>query len=496
MNEARDSRSYLKNIIDNVADPIFVKDREHCWVDGNKAFFEILGRGEKDVIGKTDYDFFPKAECDVFWAKDEEVFISQKGNISIENLTDSKGQIHIISTKKAYFTGPSGEPLLVGIIRDITELRKTQEKLKESDEARLKSIMNYSGRGVYIKDLEGRYIQANKVFLEAHGFSEADIIGKTDFDLFPGIAAKHRENQLEIIEKGEALEFEETFLDSEGLPHTYTSVKFPLLDANGIIYATCNISSDITERKQSDEIKQKIMDELKRANTELERFAYVCSHDLQEPLRTINSFCQLLEKQLHDKLDERSQHYIQFITEGSTRARDLITDVLTYSRVGIELEKQQKVDVEGVMDAIKSNLDVRLKEVGATITHDTLPVITANKTQMIQLLQNLIQNAVKFCSDAPPHVHIGAEKEQDWWKFYVRDNGIGIQPAYQQKIFEIFQRLHKRSEYPGTGIGLAICKKIVERHGGEIWVESASGKGSTFYFRLPRMDTDEYYATS
>jgi len=489
----RDSRNYLQNIIDNVADPIFVKNSEHRWVDGNKALFQLLGRSEKEVLGKTDYDYFSKEEADVFWAKDEEVFASKKGNLNIENLTDSAGKTHIISTKKAYFEGLAGEPLLVGVIRDITELRETQEKLKESDEARLKSIMNYSGRGMYIKDIEGRYVQANKVFLEAHKLKENDILGKTDLEIFPEIAAQHRQNQLEVIRKGAATEFEETFVDDEGFAHIYTSVKFPLFDANGAIYATCNISSDITERKQSDEIKEKIMDELKRANTELERFAYICSHDLQEPLRTINSFCQLLEKQMKDKLDERSEHYIQFIMEASTRARDLITDVLTYSRVDIELEKQQKVDLEGVLDAIKSNLDVRLKEVGATITNDTLPVITANKTQMIQLFQNLIQNAIKFCGDAPPTVHIGVEKKEEFWEFFVRDNGIGIQPAYQQKIFEIFQRLHKRSEYPGTGIGLAICKKILERHGGNIWVKSDLDKGSTFYFTLPRMDSDEYY---
>lgn len=494
MNEFRDSRAYLKNIIDSVADPIFVKDREHRWVDGNKAFFDILKRSEKDVLGKTDYDYFPKEQCDVFWEKDEEVFKNKKGNINIENLTDADGNIHIISTKKAYFEAPNGEPLLVGIIRDITELRETQEKLKESDEARLKSIMNYSGRGVYIKDLEGRYLQVNKVFLEAHNMKETDLLGKTDAEVFPAVAALHRQNQLEVIRTKEAREFDETFLDEDGTPHTFTSVKFPLLDANGQIYATCNISSDITEKKQAEEIKDRITEEVKRANTELERFAYICSHDLQEPLRTINSFCQLLEKQLKGKLDERSQHYIQFIMEGSTRARDLIADVLTYSRVDIELEKQQKVDLEGVLEAIKSNLDVRLKEVGATITHDTLPVITANKTQMIQLLQNLIQNAIKFCSDKLPEVHVGVRKDETYWEFYVKDNGIGIQEAYQQKIFEIFQRLHKRSEYPGTGIGLAICKKIVERHGGEIWVESELGKGSTFYFTLPRMDSDEYYA--
>ena len=494
MSEPHDSRTYLKNIIDNIADPIFVKDRKHSFVDGNKAFFAILARNEKEVIGKSDYDFFPKDECDVFWEKDEEVFKSKTGNINVENLTDAKGETHIISTKKAYFKGAQGEELLVGIIRDMTELRKTQEKLKESDEARLKSIMDYSGRGVYIKDLEGRYIQVNKVFLEAHKITEAEILGKTDFEIFPEIALQHRQSQLIVIEKGEAVDFEETYYDNDGNYRIYTAIKFPLFDANGKIYATCNISSDITERKQAEENMVKIMEEIKRANTELERFAYICSHDLQEPLRTINSFCQLLEKQLGGKLDERAQHYIQFITEGANRARDLIADVLTYSRVDIELEKQQKVDFEGVLDAIKSNLDVRLREVDASITHDALPVATANKTQMIQLLQNLIQNAIKFCGDAPPHVHVGVSEENDYWKFYVRDNGIGIAPAYQKKIFEIFQRLHKRSEYPGTGIGLAICKKIVERHHGEIWVESELGKGSTFYFTLPKVDTDEFYS--
>lgn len=490
-----DSRTYLKNILDTVADPIFLKDRQHRWIDGNKAFWNLMKKTESEVVGRSDYEFFPREEADVFWEKDEEVFLTGKVNINIESLTDPDGVVHTLSTKKACFKGLDGEMILVGIIRDITELRKTQDKLKESDEKRIKSIMDYSGRLVYIKDLDGHYLQANKVFYDVHNLTEKDVIGKTDFDIFPEVAKSHRQNQIQVIKKGEAIEFEESFVAGDNSVHIYNSVKFPLFDVNGDVYATCGISHDITERKRSEETIIKAVEELKRANTELERFAYICSHDLQEPLRTINSFCQLLEKQMADKLDEKSRHYIQFITEASTRARDLISDVLNYSRVDIEIEKQKKVDLEGVLDAILGNLDVRLKEVGATITNDNLPVIMGNKTQLLQLLQNLIQNAIKFCSeDKAPHVHVGAVMEDNFWKFFVRDNGIGIQPAYQQKIFEIFQRLHKRSEYPGTGIGLAICKKIVERHGGEIWVESELGKGSTFYFTLPRNENDELYA--
>jgi len=249
------SRSFLKNIINSVADPIFVKDRKHRWIEGNTALWNLFGKSEAELLGKSDYDFFSKEEADVFWQKDEEVFNTGKPNINVENFTDASGVTHIISTKKTCFTTEDGEQILVGIIHDITELSHMQEKLRESDEARLKSIMDHTGRPVYIKDLQGRYLGVNKDMLALLGCSEKDIIGKTCYDFFPkdytDVLIRHDH---EVIEKALAIEFEEMVPLPDGM-HTYSSMKFPLYDTNGSIYAVCGISTDITERKLTEAAK-------------------------------------------------------------------------------------------------------------------------------------------------------------------------------------------------------------------------------------------------
>jgi light-regulated signal transduction histidine kinase (bacteriophytochrome) len=229
-----------------------------------------------------------------------------------------------------------------------------------------------------------------------------------------------------------------------------------------------------------------MMDELRHSNTELEQFAYVASHDLQEPLRGIAGLAQLLQQRYQGQLDSRADEYILHIVEGTQRMQTLINDLLAYSRIGRRGEAIQATAVEAALKATLENLNMAIREYGATITNESLPTVRADATQLIQLFQNLIGNAIKFRSERPPHIHIGVADAGDFWQFSVRDNGIGIEPQYFERIFQVFQRLHTRREYKGTGIGLAICKKIIERHGGQIWLESELGQGSTFYFTLPK----------
>jgi light-regulated signal transduction histidine kinase (bacteriophytochrome) len=262
----------------------------------------------------------------------------------------------------------------------------------------------------------------------------------------------------------------------------------------------------ITERKQAEEQIKKLnenlmaqveqvevanrelnraLTELTRSNQELQEFAYVASHDLQEPLRMVTSYLQLLERRYQGQLDADADEFIHFAVDGAQRMYELIRGLLAYSRVGTHGGPFVPVDCEEIVGQVLDNLQIVIGENQATVTYDPLPTVRADPTQMAQLFQNLIGNALKFRGQRPPEIHVGAEWQGDEWLFRVCDNGIGIEIQYAERIFVIFQRLHTREEYPGTGIGLALCKRIVERHGGRIWVESEPGQGSCFFFTLP-----------
>jgi signal transduction histidine kinase len=225
--------------------------------------------------------------------------------------------------------------------------------------------------------------------------------------------------------------------------------------------------------------------DLERSNAELQRFAYVASHDLQEPLRMITGYTNLLSKRYKGRLDANADEFIGFAVDGANRMRVLINDLLTYSRVGSQGKKPVPTDCELVLRQTLAGLELAIEESAAKVTHDPLPTINGDDVQLGQLFQNLIGNALKYRNGGAPAVHIGCRRRDNDWLFSICDNGIGIDPRFAEKIFVIFQRLHTREQYPGTGIGLAVCKRIVERHGGKIWVESELGKGSSFYFTLP-----------
>ena len=256
-------------------------------------------------------------------------------------------------------------------------------------------------------------------------------------------------------------------------------------EKNKVLDKVEELEEQITRRETAEEALKRTVTDLRRSNAELEQFAYVASHDLQEPLRMVSSYMQLLSRRYAGKLDSDADDFIGFAVDGARRMQVLIQDLLVYSRVGTRGKPFEPTNCEDVLEQVLSNMEVAINESGAVVTHDPLPTVAADASQLAQIFQNLIGNAIKFQGEETPRVHVSAERKAGEWLFSVADNGIGIDPKFFERIFVIFQRLHGRGEYSGTGIGLAISRKIVERHGGRMWVESEPGKGSTFYFTIP-----------
>jgi PAS domain S-box-containing protein len=326
---------------------------------------------------------------------------------------------------------------------------------------------------------EGVIQRANAAACALLGYDEHELLDRpiaqvlADRDPFEGAGMEV------LLEEGAIPSFDTLYLTKDGRKIPVSFSASVMRDEEERFQGIVCVAIDITKRKQAEA-------ELARSNEELEQFAYVASHDLQEPLRMVSSYVQLLARRYQGRLDTDADEFIDFAVDGAKRMQTLITDLLKYSRVRTRGHQFEPTDSGAVLDGVLADLGETIRETSATVTHDALPQVMADPTQLGQLFQNLVGNAIKYHGHEPPRVRVSAEPDGSMWQFAVRDNGIGIEPEYQERIFAIFQRLHGREEYPGTGIGLAVCKGIVERHGGRIWVESEPGKGSTFHFTLPK----------
>jgi signal transduction histidine kinase len=404
-------------------------------------------------------------------------------------------------------TGAAGA---VVVLRDVTALKGTlgPEKLYHS-------VMSLLGLNVFRKDLQGRYTFANRLFCEAVGKPAEQVVGCTDFDLFPlDLARQTTAKENLVLQDGGLTEYVEEHTTARCQPGCrcvlfrqpqaaggsdlgtsyFHMLLAPVHDDNrrvvGIQGAFWNITARRHAERQLEQTAAALEQanaELARSNAELEQFAYVASHDLQEPLRMVASFTQLLRKRYQGRLDEKADQFIGFAVKGATDMQRLIDDLLDYSRVGSRGKQLEDTSCEEAFDRALQNLRQVVCECDAVVTRDPLPRVKGDPTQLVQLFQNLIGNALKFRSAARPLVHVRTRTDphRREWVFCVRDNGIGIEPPYLERIFEIFQRLHSQQEYPGSGIGLAISRKIVERHGGRIWAKSKPARGSSFFFTLP-----------
>ena len=443
------------------------------YVDVNNVFEKNMGLPRYKFLGDTLKHFFPKFNPFYFESIYETVSTGQSQLFEWHSLE-----------LDSWFESYSYIPIsgYIGVIyRDITERKKAEEKIQS-----LANALESSNDAIITQSLDGIIESWNKGAEQIYGYSAEEILGKNVSILEPNNLKGEIQQLIQKTKHKEKIQHYETLrLKKEGTVINTSITLSPVYDKSGNFTAVSCIARDITESKMAEEILKLKLEALASSNAELEQFAYVSSHDLQEPLRMISSYLQLLQRRYQGKLDDKADKYIYFAVDGAARMQTLINDLLEFSRVATRAKEPEPTDSEFVLNQTLSNLELYIKENKATVSHDPLPEVIADNTQLAQVFQNLIANGIKFHGEKVPKIHISAEENVNEWVFSVKDNGIGIDPQYSERIFEVFKRLHRKEDYPGTGIGLAICKKIIERHGGHIWVESELGKGSTFYFTLP-----------
>lgn len=455
----------------------------------NRAATEMFGAGAAGLVGRPVASLFPvrTAELEGVLTRVRE---GDPGNTLAaerhEWRATRNGATEFPASVAFGHTVVAGDSHLVLTIadespREAVAAAKLREEAARASEARVRRLLDSNIIGIFFWDLQGRITGANDAFLQTIGYTRAELdAGAVDWLALTPLEYAARDSHAieEIRRTGTWTAYEKEYIRKDGtrVPVLLGGAAFEGDKSNGVCFAV-----DLTHRKEVEE-------NLRRSNVELERFAYVASHDLQEPLRMVHSYVQLLAERYRGKLDEDADEFIGFAVDGAARMQRLIEDLLTFSRVGSKGGEFASVDIGDVLRDTLVGLRLAIEETRAEVTAELLPTATVDRRQIAQVFQNLLGNALKFrdpAADRPPRIRVSAQRDGAAWVFCVRDNGIGIDPQYYERIFVIFQRLHGRADYPGTGMGLAICQKIVERHGGRIWVESAPGKGSAFFFTIP-----------
>ena len=394
------------------------------------------------------------------------------------------------------FNDADGSPLILEMGLDVTQRKRAEQGLHAAS-LYARSLIEASLDPLVTISPEGRITDVNRATEQVTGATRESLIG-SNFSRYFTEPEKADAGYRKVLAENFVNDYPLTIRGADGrltdVLYNATVYHNEAGDVQGVFAA----ARDVTERKRAEaelahyrthleELVALRTEELARSNHDLEQFAYVASHDLQEPLRMVAGYLQLLEDRYKGQLDEKADKYIDYAVDGAARMSGLIHDLLAYSRVNSRGDELRSVNPQKAFDSALSNLGVRIRETAAEVTHDPLPTVRADLLQLTQVFQNLIGNALKFRSaDRAPRIHISVSEEQGHWLFSVRDNGIGFEQQYEDKIFLIFQRLHGRGQYPGTGIGLAICKRIIERHGGKIWATGTPGEGATFFFTLPQ----------
>jgi len=482
----RRERDRAQVYLDTVETMIVALDTNGCITLVNRKGCQALGYPEAELLGR---DWFatclPPGDSGTTAARDYfRSLVAGQAPDTLENAVLSRsGELRQMVWHNALLRDCDGRVVeVLGAGEDVTE-RKAAEQALRASQQKLMTILENVDACIYLKDTEGRYLFANKPMRELWQVDMEAVIGFGDVKFYDAAtAAAIRANDRRVLEAGETIRAEEVdTVPATGRTVVHLSTKLPLRREDGSIYALCGISTDITERKR-------VEAELKRSNAELEQFAYAISHDMRQPLRMVSSYLQLIERAMKGRLDEDSRQYLAFALDGARRMDAMILALLNYSRVGRKSDPKAPLDVRAALDEALSFLGPELDTGGGTVAvGGDWPELVASRDEIVRLFQNLVGNALRYHEEgSPPRVEVVGQQMAESWRCEVRDQGIGIDPHQAGRLFNVFVRLQPHSRFDGSGVGLALCRKIVEHHGGRIGVESeGEGRGSTFWFELP-----------
>ncbi|MFC4437551.1 MULTISPECIES: MEDS domain-containing protein [Natrialbaceae] len=487
--ELRERTAHLSSLIETTPECIKTVAADGTLLRMNPAGLDMVeADSESDVIGECVYDLIAPDHREAFREFNERICRGERGTLEFD-VVGLEGTRRHMETHAAPLRRPDGTIAQIALTRDITEQVERERELE-----RALDLLEKTER---IADVGGWEIdpETMEVFWTDHIFELLEVNADEEPPLDEALDMYHEEGR-QIVEGAveNALDSGDSF-DVEVRIRT-ASDEVRWLRLQGVpeavddeVVSLRGAAQDVTEHKQREQRLEEVIDRLEASNERLEQFAYAASHDLQEPLRMVSSYLRLLERRYENALDEEGEEFLEFAVDGADRMRAMIDGLLAYSRVESQGDPLDPIDLDAVFDDVLSDLQVQIAESNAEITADDLPRVEGDASQLRQVFQNLLENAITYSGDEPPQIRVSAERDGSEWVVSVRDEGIGIDPADQDRIFDVFQRLHTHGEYDGTGIGLALCERIVERHGGDIWVESESGEGSMFSFTLPVTDT-------
>lgn len=472
----------LEVILQNTSAFIYLIDDRNRFLHVNRRYEEAIGMTSEQLQGRSIFEFFPHDEAAQLAANNRQVLREGKPAEFEEIIETSEGHRIYSSVKTPLLDNNDVAYAVIGISTDITYRKQAEEALRESEEL-FREVFAHAPIGMAVSDDEGAFIYVNDAYCKIIGYERSEILDQR-FNFrqitHPDDLAANLELYQRLVDGVIPYFFlEKRNIRKDGSPIWVRLSATMRRSPDGKPFQVIALVEDINDRKRA-------MEELARSNRELEQFAYVASHDLKEPLRMISAYLKLLDQKYKGKLDEKADQYIHFAIDGAVRMQKLIEGLLAWARISTREVQFGEVATASSFEHAVANLETVIKDTGAVIAAEPLPPVSGDESLLTQLFQNLIGNAIKYRKpNVRPNVHISAKRQGDQFIFSITDNGIGIEPSQHNRIFEIFQRLHTREEYEGTGIGLASCKAIVERHHGKIWVQSKAGEGSTFYFTLP-----------